>query len=176
MLKYINLLFLTVLFVSCGSTRVVYDYDDTQDFTKYQTFGFYPDLATGLSELDEERLLELTKSVLQAKGFEFSENPDVYINFNTATFKRASNNSIGVGVGSGGGAVNVGVGGAIPIGGPVTYLELTVDLVDAKENDLKWQAIAEQKFNQGASPNTKKQIFERLLLKIFKKYPPTRNE
>lgn len=165
--------YLGVLLIwSCSPMQVMHDYDDKQDFSSYSTFGFYPEINSGLSELDEERLIEATKSVLESKGFSFSETPDLYINFKSEMFRQQSNNSIGLGVGSGGGGINVGVGGAIPIGGSSSYIALTIDLVDAKENDLKWQAITERRFNPGADPGTKSKIFETIVTKAFQKYPP----
>ncbi len=165
-----------VVLASCGVTNVVHDYDEQQDFSIYKTYDFYPEMESGLNDLDLKRLLEVTEAAMQARGFIRSETPDIYINFKSATAKEPSRNSVGVGVGSGGRGVNIGIGGAIPIGGPQTYLELTTDFVDVKRDELVWQAIAQKQFNPNASPNTKTDFFYRIIEKSLVKYPPKRKK
>lgn len=171
-MNYIRLGVVLLLLASCGTTRVVHDYDEQQDFSVYKTFDFYPEMQSGLNELDQNRLLRVTEQTMVDRGFTKSDNPDIYINFKTTTFKEASQNSIGVGVGTGGNGVGIGVGGSIPIGRPQIFLELTVDFVDVKKDALVWQAIANKRYNPNASPNTKTYFFQAVLEKSFSKYPP----
>lgn len=160
------------LLCACGSTYVVHDYDEKQDFSVYKTYNFYPEMNSGLSELDQKRLLSVTDLLMKNKGFTWSENPEIYVNFKSVITKEASGNSIGVGVGSGGGrGVNVGIGGNIPIG-TNTYLELTIDFVDVQKDELVWQAVAKKRFYPNASPNTKTDLFEKMVKKSLEKYPP----
>ncbi|TPN84021.1 DUF4136 domain-containing protein [Aquimarina algicola] len=173
-MKYIGFLFLALMMVSCGSTQTVYDYDEQQDFSVYKTFAFYPEMNSGLSELDQKRLLAVTEEAMNAKGLVFSNTPDIFVNFKTERNKTSSRNSIGVGVGSGGRGVNIGIGGAIPIGGSQTYLKLTMDFVDASKDQLIWQAVSEKQFYPNASPNTRTQFFQRIVAKALAKYPPKR--
>ncbi|GAA4275148.1 DUF4136 domain-containing protein [Aquimarina gracilis] len=151
---------------------MIHDYDEKQDFSIYKTFNFYPEMNSGLSELDQKRLLLVTESFMQTEGFARSETPGIYINFTSQITKEASGNTIGVGLGGGGGGgVNVGIGGNIPIGSN-TYLELTMDFVDVTKDELVWQAIVKSKFHQNASPNTKTELFHRMIKKSLDKYPP----
>lgn len=168
--------FLVLLLVSCGVTNVIHDYDEQQDFSIYKTYNFFPEMQTGLNELDHKRLLRVTDSLLQAKGLVKSDSPDLYINFKTQSRKEASNTNIGVGVGGGsvgrGGGINIGVGGAIPIGGPVTFMEVTTDFVDVQRDELVWQAVAEKRFYPNNAPSVHEQFFQKVLEKSLTKYPP----
>ncbi len=171
-MKPIALFICIGLLCSCGSTYVIHDYDEKQDFSTYKTYDFYPEMNSGLSELDQKRLVAVTELYMKNKGFVRSQNPGIYVNFKSVITKEASGNSIGVGVGSGGGrGVNVGIGGNIPIGSH-TYLELTIDFVDTQENELVWQAVAKKRFHPNASPDTKTGFFEKVIKKSLEKYPP----
>lgn len=171
-MKPIPLLVLIALFCSCGSAYVVHDYDEEQDFSIYRTYNFYPEMNSGLSELDKNRLVAITDSYMQTKGFTRSGTPEIYINFKSRVTKEASGNSIGVGIGGGGGSgVNIGVGGNIPIGSN-TYLELVIDFVDTKKDALVWQASTKKQFSPNASPNTKIYIFKKIIEKSLAKFPP----
>ncbi len=171
-MRHLILLFLAFILVSCGGAYVVHDYDEKQDFLEYKTYAFYPEMVSGLSDLDQKRLLMVTENEMKAKGFIKSEAPDIYINFKTSSSEKASTNTIGVGVGSGGGGINIGLGGAIPVGGSQTILELTIDFIDVKKDALVWQAITERRFHPNASPNTRTNFFQQIIKKSMNKYPP----
>ncbi|GAA4279317.1 DUF4136 domain-containing protein [Aquimarina mytili] len=173
-MKQISLLFFLLILTSCGSTYVVHDYDEQQDFIVYKTYDFFSEMDSGLTELDHKRLLAVTEAAMQDIGLTKSENPDIYIDFKTIIKEGPSRNSIGVGVGSGGGGVNIGIGGAIPIGGPQTFLEVTTDFVDAKKGQLVWQAIAERRFFLKASPDSRISFFQKIMQKSLAKYPPAK--
>ncbi len=175
MKQIVYTLFLVIL-SSCGSTYVAHDYDEQQDFLAYKTYAFFSEMDTGLSDFDQKRLLAVTDVALQAQGYVKSETPDIYIGFKTAIKEGPTRNSIGVGVGGGSGGVNIGVGGAIPIGGPQTFLELTTDFVDAKKGQLVWQAIAEKRFFVNASPNARTHFFQKIIEKSLIKFPPKKKE
>ena len=73
-----NLLFLLLL-IGCAPVRVQYDYDPGAVFGNYSSYSFTPELNTGLSELDERRLLQAVGTVLQSRGFQLSEDPDMVL-------------------------------------------------------------------------------------------------
>ena len=71
---------LLVVLTSCGVARVNYDYDSQTDFSSYSTYNYFGDMETGLSELDEKRLMDALDATLGEKGYMFAEEPDVFIN------------------------------------------------------------------------------------------------
>ncbi|WP_103068850.1 DUF4136 domain-containing protein [Aquimarina sediminis] len=175
-MKYVVLLVMLIVLISCGVVPTVYDYDEQQDFSVYKTYGFYPEMSSELNELNQKRLLKVTETIMHTKGLTRSNTPDIYINFKTIMSRTPSRNSIGVGVGSGGRGVNIGIGGSIPIGGPETYLELTIDFVDVERDELVWQAIVEKRFYPNASPEAHTSFFQKIIEKSLSKYPPKKRK
>jgi len=171
-MKYLSVVLITLLFVSCG-TSVGVDYDKEIDFSQYTTYNFFPNIESGLNGLDEKRIMQATDSLLQARGFVKSDTPQLYINFYAKENLRNSRNTIGIGVGSGGGNVGVGVSGGIPIGGRIYEQAITMDFIDVSNDGLVWQAIAEADLKEKANPAQKKQHYEEVVSKILKKYPPS---
>lgn len=171
-MKYVGLLVLVFLMVSCSAIRVNYDYDKETDFTAYSTYGYFTDIETGLSQLDERRLMNAMDATLQSKGLLFSEEPDMLINIQSVVLKGQPNNAVGVGLGGGTGGVGGGISVGIPVGGPKLRRELKIDLVDAKKDMLIWQAISESPFRENDTPAVKEKKIQELVVKIFEKYPP----
>jgi hypothetical protein len=162
---------ITFLLLSCGATVGV-DYDQKTDFSQYQTFNFYPEIDSGLSDLDDQRIIKITDSILRQRGFTRSEEPQFYINFFASEFLSASRSSIGIGVGGGGRNGGVGVSGGIPVGGNVVNQRLTMDFVDAAKDELIWQAVADGELKEKSSAARKESYYWSVLSKIMKKYPP----
>ncbi len=172
MMKYVGLLLVALLLVSCGAIRVNYDYEKNTDFSAYTTYGYFTDIETGLSQLDERRFMNAMDATLQSKGLLFSEEPDMLINIQSMVLRGQANSAVGVGLGGGGGAVGGGISVGIPVGGPKLSRELTIDLVDAKKDLLIWQAVSESPFREDDTPEVKEKKIQELLVKIFDKYPP----
>lgn len=171
MMKFLPLVVLSVLLSSCGASVAV-DYDKNANFSQYNTYNYFPEIASGLNELDNKRIIMATDSLLQQRGFVKSEDPQLYINFFARESVAASQNTIGFGVGSGGGNMGVGVGGGIPIGGRQITQQFTMDFIDVNSDDLIWQAVAEADYKEKIKPEQKEAYYMALIEKILKKYPP----
>jgi hypothetical protein len=137
---YFFLTFALLLF-SCGTT-VNYDYDKQTDFSSYTTYNYFPDIDSGLSELDNKRIVKATDSIMTLRGFTKNETPQILINFFSKEGALRPKNTIRIGVGSGGGNVGVGVSGGIPIGGYVIDQQVTIDFVSGPEDELIWHAVS----------------------------------
>jgi hypothetical protein len=170
-MRNIFFLLLGSLLLSCGATVGV-DYDEAIDFSTYTTYDFYPSIDSGLSDLDDKRVMKVADSLLQERGFVKSETPQLYVNFFANEYLSDSANTLGIGIGGGGGNVGVGAGGGIPIGGRVINQQLTFDFIDVAKDDLVWQAVAEDEYKEKASPAKKARYYWGLLAKILKEYPP----
>ena len=165
-----QLLYIITAFIitACSGPRVVYDYDTKHNFSEYKTYNYYPDLKTGLSQLDTDRLLKATDSVLATKGFTKSDTPQIYINFKSNKYQTPSRNGIGIGLGNG----PVAIGGTIPVGGPDQHIQLTVDFVDVAKDELIWQAEADDVQNSRQTPESRTDFFRIMMGKVLSKYPP----
>ncbi len=170
-MKFLAILIFTIVLASCGATVAV-DYDQQTDFSKYNSYNYFPTIDSGLSELDDTRIIQITDSLLQQRGFVKSEVPQLYINFFAREQISNSRNTIGIGIGSGGGNVGVGVSGGIPIGGRVVNQQLTMDFIDVEKDDLVWQAVAEGEMKERATPQQKEAYYISVIQKILAEYPP----
>ncbi len=169
-----NLIYILVLcfLVSCNAVRVNYDYDKATDFSNYTTYNYFQDMESGLSQLDEKRLLDILDSTLQAKGYLLSEEPEFLINIKSFVFQSNSGNNVGVGVGGGGRNVGGGLSVGIPVGNSGVKRQILFDFVDVSKNALFWQADTESSFRENASPLNREEQLKMLVVKVFSKYPP----
>lgn len=162
----------TILFMSCSTVRVVRDYDRETDFTNYTTYNYYPDMATGLNNLDERRLLRMLDLTMRGKGLMLSEEPDFLINIESTLRETPSNNSVGVGVGGSGRNVGGGVSVGIPVGQSKMIRHLRLDFVDSQKDLLFWQATAETSFHEQSGPLEREKKWQQVVTKMLSKYPP----
>lgn len=170
-----NLFFLLGLFflIACGPSKVKYDFDKQANFSKYRTYHIYPEVKSGLSELDEKRVVEQLERVLSLKGIRKSDTPDMYVNFFSNQFETPSNKSIGVGIGTFGRRVGGTVSGGIPVGGNVLNENLTIDLIDVETGSMVWQGSISSSISRRQTPEERELFLGDLLTRIFQKYPPT---
>lgn len=171
-MKKMHILFLVICCASCSAVRVNYDYDKTTNFSNYATYNYYPEMETGLNELDAKRLLKAVDSTMQLKGILFSEEPDFFINIQSRAFQTPQNSTVGVGVGGTGRNVGGGVSIGLPVGRPNLEREIVFDFVDSQKDELFWQAISESAFRENASPLVKEEKLQEIVTKVFSKYPP----
>lgn len=160
------------MFISCASVHVSYDYDTATDFSSYTTYNYYPEMETGLNQLDSKRLIKAVDSVMLAKGFQFSEEPEFLINIKSSAFRSPQGSSFGVGVGGGSGGVGGGVSVGLPLGQPNYEREIVFDLVDSQKDVLIWQAVSSSNYRDNAAPATREKQLREVVRKVFAKFPP----
>lgn len=171
-MKILKFLIIALLFSSCG-TVVNYDYEKATDFSKYKSYNYFDDMQTGLSQLDDKRLIRAIDSKLETLGLTRSENPDFYIDIQSQDIQGQNNSNVGVGVGGGSGGGFGGVSVGIPLGSNQTTRELIIDFVDKRDNErLFWRAISESNYSPNATPDRRTEKFIKLVGKIFEGYPP----
>jgi len=158
--------------VSCSSIRVDYDYDKEVNFTNYNTYNYFSDIDSGLSQLDEKRLIRILDSTLQTKGYRLAEEPEFFINILSSEFRSAPSSSVGVGIGTGGRRVGGGISLGIPVGNQGIQRSIQFDFVDAERDALFWQAIAESGYRENASPSVREERMRALVKKVFSRFPP----
>lgn len=159
-------LVLSIAFVSCKGPKAYYDYNRQTDFSSYQTYAFYKDMKTQMSNFNEGRFKQSLDSILQQKGFRpIKGNPDFKIGFFAKTFQvRGNGTSVGVRFSR--------IAGRIPLNNIQRYISLTVNFADADTNTLFWQAVVEAPFPRNMMPQQKAEYFFSLAETALKKYPP----
>lgn len=170
-MKIIYSLLVSFLLLSCGAVIAV-DYDKEMDFSKFKSYDFYPNIESGLSVLENNRIIRITDSLLQHRGFSRSENPDFLINFYADESIENSRNTVGVGIGQSSRNAHVMITGGIPVGGRIVNQYLTVDFVDGKKDQLVWRAESSAEYKEQSTPGQKEAYYISVLNKILKKFPP----
>ena len=167
-MKKLAFIFFLLVLISCGVT-INYDYEKNTDFSKYKSYSYFSNMNTGLSELDSNRFFNALDEAMALKGFTLTEDSDFIINIESSTYQEAqSNSSVGVGVGSGGGGISVG----IPIGQGSLMRQIVFDFVDAKTNQLFWQAISSESDVPTDNPEEREKKFKLLINKVLEGFPP----
>lgn len=169
-MRKLNILFLLLL-IGCSSSKVFYDYDKETNFTSYKSFNFFDDAGEGLNQLDIKRIKERITKQLEAKGVHYAEKPDIFINFFSKKRESENRNTIGIGIG-GGRNIGFGISGGIPISEKKIVQSLTIDFVEASNNQLIWQGVIESEFNENYSPYQKEEYYTKTITKVLNKYPP----
>jgi len=170
-MKSLFLLVIFTLLVSCGSTVAV-DYDTKTDFSLYKSYDFYPEIASGLNNLDDKRIIRITDSLLHEKGYTRSKTPQFLINFFAKESLSGPKTTLGIGVGGGSGNVGMGVGSDIPLGGLIVNQLLTFDFVDSLSDSLFWQAVNNGELKEKANPEQREAYYVSVISKIIQKFPP----
>ena len=171
-MKGIGYMLLVLLFTSCHVVRVQTDYEKETDFSNYSTYNYFSDLETGLSELDEKRLIRILDAAMQSEGVLLSEEPDFLINIESGIYQTPRNNTVGVGVGGTGRNVGGGVSVGIPIGQSNVQREIIFDFVDSQKDMLFWQATSKSGFSENATPVEREKKLQQIVDKVLSKYPP----
>lgn len=170
-----RLLFISFLFfclAGCKSVDVSSDYDRTTNFTNYKTYNYYDAINSGLTELDEQRLITAIDSILEQKTFSKSNSPDFLINIQSQTYQSAERSSVSVGIGGGGGNVGGGMSVGIPVGEGKLNREVVLEFLDAKTHSLYWHAIGKQTIPNKVTPEQREQIITEVVSEILSVYPP----
>lgn len=173
-MRFLQLIILAIFITSCGGPRAVYDYDETAGFANISSYQIFPDLQTGMNQLDEQRLITILQEQLAQKGFTTSQEPQIYVNFYSTEYQTPTRNSVGIGVAGTGRNVGVGVSGGIPLGGPDTYRRVTFDFIDVQKDVLIWQAVVEGRFDNNTSPEKRADRLRTMVEAALKGYPPKR--
>ncbi|MCH9659339.1 MAG: DUF4136 domain-containing protein [Bacteroidetes bacterium] len=170
-MNVLSISLLAFLLISCGATVGV-DYEKDTEWNQYESYAFYPEIESGLSELDDKRVKNAVDSVFKMRVITPSETPQFLINFYAQQALSNARNTIGIGLGGGGGNVGVGGGIGIPIGGRVIQQQLTIDFVDVATDELIWQAVIDAELKERATPKQKEAHYFNLIQKALKKFPP----
>jgi hypothetical protein len=157
------------------------DKDPSTDLTQYKTFGYFDQVSTDkaqYSTIITERLKQATKTQLERVGYTYAaQDADLRVNFYLNVTQKQeirSTPSATVGVGYYGYRGGMyGAWGGYPYDvETVNYREgtLSIDLVDAKKNQLVWQGVAEGRVSDEARKNPGPAI-DAVVAEIFRNFP-----
>lgn len=173
MKKAAYLLFFATL-ISCGSLRVSSDYDQSVDFSTYNSYAFFkPGIdKVEISDLDKRRILNALENALQSKGFQASETPGLLVSFQTQAKENINihQNHPYYGWGWGWGWYPYGAYNH-PYVSTQTQGILYIDLIDAQTKHLLWQGKGIGVLREGSVSEREARIRE-FVQEILNQYPP----
>ncbi|MDO3384731.1 DUF4136 domain-containing protein [Gilvimarinus sp. SDUM040013] len=157
------------------------DFDKNADFRSYKTFGFVDPLGTdkhGYSSLVTSHFKSAARNEMEALGYTYNENdPELLVNFFMNTENRTEIRSSPRMTASYG---YYGYRSGLYMGFPVYESDtetrhykmgtLNIDVVDASEERLIWEGIAEGKLSKEALDNPRPAIHS-AVKQIFQQYP-----
>lgn len=175
-MKYLKILLLLLCVASCAPIYVNHDYEKSVDFSEYKTYNFFTDINSGLSALDEKRLIAALDAKLTAMGFQKTENASFLIDIKSDEFQENSRNTVGVGLGGGNRGIGGGISVGIPIGQANINKRIVVEFVDDSKMGLFWQATSESGFKPNEKPEKREAKFVAIVDKMLENFPPETNK
>lgn len=175
----------TVIFacvVGCTSIDVKTDFDQTADFTKFQTFAF-----TGMTDLNQAGVLsnslirkrietaiarELTQKGLKQVGLD--QNPDLFVHYWMGVKDKQRIDTTGPSMGAYGWHGRYGYGAGYSGVTTYEYREgtLITDLIEPAKNELVWRATVTANLEDTAAENI--ELGNKAIARAFENYPPSK--
>lgn len=171
-ISIIAFLALTLMGVySCKPIHI--DYDTSADFKQYKTYNYYPNLKSGLSDLNDSRMKRAVDNVMRSKGFVKSNTPDVLINYYTKQTIKPSYSSVDLGIGQRiGRRGGIGINTRIPINTNKKIQQITFDIIDDKKDKLIWQAEMSANVKEDGTITSRDAQYLKNVSKLLKNFPP----
>jgi hypothetical protein len=179
---YYALALAVALASGCASGPTIrVDKDPGVDMKAFKTFGFFDQVATDrarYSTIITARLKEATRAQLERVGYTYTEQePDLRVNFflnivDKQEVRSTPSATMGAGYYGYRGGMYGAWGGYPHDVDTVNYKAgtLSIDLVDAKRNQLAWQGLAEGRVSKEAIQNPGPAI-DAVVAEIFSNFP-----
>ena len=167
-LRLVLVLIFSICITSCSSVTIDDDFFETADLTSYKTFDWMPRphamliVKEGRGQV-EKLLKESVNEQLTVRGFsQKSDSPDLLISYlvsaeltNTddLSYKAGEQNN--------------------PADQQYSEGAILLDFVDAKTRELLWRVAAFDIEDRNPTPEKNKEIIEKTVERMFKKFPST---
>ena len=178
-----HLLIISIIALSIAgcatSPKVISNADTSVNFSNYKSYGFFETLSTDKANYEsmESNLLKVSVAKqLERRGFVYTENPDLLVNFYIHTEEKIRSRTtptMGGGYYGGGGPYYDTWGGH---GGYETRIDqytqgtLNIDFVDAKRESLVWEGSVSGRITEKVLKNLSAEI-DKAVDDIFSAFP-----
>lgn len=160
------------LLPACAPVRVHYDYEPGTVFSNYSTYALAEGFRSGLSELDERRLLEAADRELRNKGFTLSEDPGLLLSIQSNIYQEPNQSNFGFGLGGTGTNMAGGVSVGVPLSTGQFQREIRFELIDPRRGRTLWQAFSQDRYDETATPLQREERFAQIAARVFAGFPP----
>ena len=169
---YIVLTLFVLIFTSCSSVRVVTDYDRSQNFSNLKTYAFLKDGVdkTKINDLDKRRILRAIDKNLLEKGFQKSNDPDLFINIFTKERQEINIYNQNLNMPGWGWGWGPSLGWNQTSVSRASNGTLYIDIINAKNRELIWQGSGEGILTSDI--RKKEERINEFVKSILDKYPP----
>lgn len=166
----------SLLAAACSTISVGTDYDPAASFSAYKTFDLLPAPEMARNALARERIDNAIIHRLELKGFTRStDHPDFLVAVHAKISQEVQFDTTHFGYGWGGGWGywgRWGGGRSTTVAHQVPVGTLIIDVVDAAQKKLVWQAVASDTLNPHASAEERDRRVNEAMEKIFADFPP----
>jgi len=182
LLLFLKILVLTSLLHACAPT-VHTDFDRSFNFSNTHYYKILPDMLSQArnsilnSTLVSKRIRNSIHDQLTSKGYQASNNPDIYISYQLDTRFSHDSRQSGLGYGIGG---SIGGNFALGVSSGFAYEEyqevsLTISLYqDEEKSILLWRGTSEKELKKSSTnPEYIDQLIGDMVVAILALYPPT---
>ncbi len=178
-------LLIAAFLTGCASgPKIRSDFDHNADFSDYQTYNFYVDAgpeSTNYQSLFSQYMVSAISKEMDDRGYEKSDDPDLLVNFNAVLRDKTKVTTRSAPV-SYGGYYGYRRGYYDPWSGyshshatethvsEYTEGTLNIDLVDAKNNKMVWEAVSVGRVREKTLRNIEQAVME-AVPRFFETYP-----
>ena len=178
-------LLIAAFITGCASgSKIRSDFDRNADFSQYQTYNFYADAgpeSTNYQSLFSQHMVTAITKEMDVRGYEKSDDPDLLVNFNailrdkTKVTTRPAPVSYGGYYGYRRGYYDPWFGYSHSWATETHVSEYTegtvnIDLVDAKNKKMVWEAVAVGRVREETLRNLEQAVME-AVPRYFETYP-----
>lgn len=177
------LLPLSFLFLSACATSVNVDYDTKTSFAGLKTFQVQakpeaiPNDPRVNSPFMKQRITKAVGDQLSLKGMSFVKtSPDVIVKYHLGIKQELESDDSGVSIGIGTSSRHTAIG--FVYGFPATEvatvenLAITIDIVNAKDNQLLWRGSLARQLYSGSTPESNTVLINGMVKEILDLFPP----
>lgn len=147
--------FVILLWLVACAPFVDVAYDDKISFSDYTTYGFYPDIVTGLDSLEQKIMMESIDEILLQKDMWQSETPKLFVNFYVVEEEKVYENL-----------------GAYYYDSSVIVQNITLDFVDVEKDRLIWQAEMQRELPLRLDSGSLQKYYDTTAERLLAQYPP----
>lgn len=173
---------LSLMLISCQSSKVAIDYDTQTDFSQLQTYVWQTSNDNTDSSADTpqdplltERARQAISKAMPLQKSTSEETADVLLRFqlNSVTQTEEPKTRGGIGLGSAGGSTGVGISLSLPLGKEkvVKRVQLVIDFLNPDNQRLLWRGTNQINIGED-SPEEISQKINAAVSEILARYPP----